>query len=158
MKDPANRDIAGLAGLQALCFIALTQLEPHFFLIHLYQLIPYIAILVFLADRKERWAYMLGPIVSVAWLFLAYSAGLLDSAVVRLRTIGSPPLTSNVVALLALITAAVAVTMIIRCRVHWMREFGGTGLARTTFIISLAVVAGYYGILLHWFWGMIPKA
>ncbi len=157
MKDPANRDIAGLAGLQALCFIILTQLEPRFFVIHLYQLVPYSGILVFLAYRKERWAYMLGPLVSVAWLFLAYAAGLLDSAVVRLRSISSPPLIANVVALLALLTAVIAIAMVVRCRVHWMREFGGKGLARTTFLVSLAIVAGYYGILLHWFWEMIPN-
>lgn len=158
MKNPTNRDIAALAGLQALCFIALTQLEPRFFAIHLYQLIPYIGILMFLAYHKERWAYMVGPMVSVAWLLLAYAAGLLDSAVIHLRTLEGLGISASAVAFLAITTAVIAVVMILRCRVHWMREFGGRGLARTTFLISFAIVAGYYAILLRWFWDMIPSA
>jgi len=158
MKDPANRDIAGLAGLQALCFIILTQLEPRFLVIHLYQLIPYIAMLLFLAYRRERWAYMLGPLVSVAWLFLAFTAGLFESAIVHFRTLGNFPVAANVVAVLAVTTAVIAVVLTLRCRVHWVREFGGKGLARTPFLVSFLLVAGYYGILLHWFWEMIPNA
>lgn len=42
------RDVATLAGAQILCFLLLTHLEPNFFLIHLYQSILYIAILVML--------------------------------------------------------------------------------------------------------------
>ena len=40
-----GRNVATLAGAQILCFLVLAQLEPRFFIIHLYQLIPYVAIL-----------------------------------------------------------------------------------------------------------------
>jgi len=63
-----GRDLAILAGLQIICFLALTRLEPRFFIIHLYQLIPYVAIVLLVGYGQERWAYMLGPLVSLAWL------------------------------------------------------------------------------------------
>ena len=53
------RDIATLAGVQTLCFLVLTHLEPNFFLIHSYQSILYIAILVMLFYMEDHWAYKL---------------------------------------------------------------------------------------------------
>lgn len=157
MKDSGNRDISILAGVQILCFVALTQLEPRFLFIHLYQLIPYVAILIFIAYRKDRWAYMVGPLVSIAWLGLAYMAGLLDSAALRIWNPGNNNFAANLVSILAVLTGVIAVTVTLRCRLHWAREFAGQGLARRTFLLSFAAVAGYYAILLHWFWDMIPN-
>ncbi len=48
------RDIATLAGVQTLCFLVLTHLEPNFFLIHSYHSILYIAILVMLFYMEDR--------------------------------------------------------------------------------------------------------
>ena len=52
------RDIGSLAGLQVVCFLLLTHLEPHFFLLHLYQSILYVGILVLLFYMEDHWAYM----------------------------------------------------------------------------------------------------
>lgn len=75
------RDVATLAAAQIACFVLLACLEPNFFLIHLYESILYIAILVMLFYMEDRWAYMIGMMASVAWLGLAYGAGILDRAV-----------------------------------------------------------------------------
>jgi hypothetical protein len=82
-------DIAILAGVQIICFLMLTRLEPRFFIIHLYQLIPYVAMVLLIAYGRERWAYMISPLVSLVWLGLANMAGLLGSAMERLRAFGS---------------------------------------------------------------------
>src|SRR5712692_6220920 len=94
-----GRDIAILAGVQIICFLALTRLEPRFLIIHLYQLIPYVAIVLLVGYGHERWAYMIGPLVSLVWLGLAYMAGLLGSAVERLRTFGSSSPDANLFSL-----------------------------------------------------------
>jgi hypothetical protein len=150
-------DIAILAGVQIICFLALTRLELRFFIIHLYQLIPYVAIVLLVVFRHERWAYMIGPLVSLVWLGLAYMAGLLDSAVDRLRTFGTSSQDANLVAILALTTAVVAVLITVLSRVHWLKECSGRGRTWRTFLISLGIVVAYYGVLLHWFWDMIPN-
>lgn len=50
------RSIATLAVLQVLCFLFLSQLEPDFFLLHFYQTIVYLALLL-LFYMEDRWAY-----------------------------------------------------------------------------------------------------
>jgi hypothetical protein len=153
-----GRDIAALASVQILCFLVVARLEPRFFIIHLYQLIPYVAIVLLIGYRHERWAYMIGPLVSVVWLSLAYMAGLLGSAVERLRNFGSFSPDANSVGFLALATAVVAALMTLLCRFHWVKEYSGRGLVWRTFLYSLGIVMVYYGILLRWFWDMIPNA
>jgi hypothetical protein len=152
-----GRDIAVLAGLQIILFLILTRLEPRLFIIHLYQLIPYVAILLLVAYGHERWAYMLALLVSLAWLGLAYTARLLDLAIERMRTFGSSALDANLVALFALATAVMAVLMTVLSCLHWMKEYSAGDRTRRTFLVSLGIVVAYYGALLHWFWDMIPS-
>jgi len=151
------RDIATLAGGQVVCFLVLTHLEPNFFLIHLYQSILYVALLVMLFYMEDRWAYMIGTLASVIWLGMAYATGILGSAVQQLLA-SRQDLTATFVGLIALFTAVIAVLMIAFCGRHWMKEYSGLGKLRSTFLVSLGIVVVYYGILIRWFWNMIPNA
>ena len=150
-------DVATLAGAQIACFLLLTYLESNFFLIHLYQSILYYAILVMLFYKEDRWAYMIGMLASVAWLGLAYMAGILGSAVRQLSELRTVSLTPNLVGMAALTTALLAVLMIVFCGRHWMKEYAGLGKTRSTFLVSLGIVVAYYGTLLRFFWDMIPN-
>ena len=151
------RDIATLAGAQILCFVWLTHLEPGFFLLHLYQSILYIAILVMLFYMEDRWAYMIGMLASAAWLVMAYAAGMLGTAVQQFvtRSAGS---STTAVGGITLLTALISILMIVLCGRHWKKEYSGLGKTARTFAVSFGVVAVYYGILVLWFWNMIPKA
>jgi hypothetical protein len=152
------RDIATLAGLQTLCFLVLTHLEPNFFLIHLYQSILYIAILVMLFYMEDRWAYMIGMLASVVWLGMAYATGILGSAARQLSQFRFTEWGTNAVALIAALTAILAVLMVALCARHWQKEYSGLGKGASTFMVSLGIVAVYYAILVVWFWQMIPNA
>jgi len=151
------RDIAAIAGAQVVCFLLLTNLEPAFFLIHLYQSILYIAILVMLFYMEDRWAYMIGMLASVVWLAMAYSTGILGSSLQLLFDRGAN-LSATLVSSIALITALFAVSMFALCARHWQKEYWGLGKTRNTFLVSLGVVGVYYGLLIALFWGMIPNA
>jgi hypothetical protein len=59
---------------------------------------------------------------------------------------------------LAAITTALSVLMIVICASRWHKEYGGPGKSLTTFAVSFGIVALYYGILVLWFWHMIPFA
>ena len=59
------RDVAAIIGAQVICFFLLSHLEPDFFLMHLYQTILYVALLVLLFYMEDRWAYMIGMLASV---------------------------------------------------------------------------------------------
>ena len=155
---PFGRDLAALSGIQILCFLALSRLEPQFFIIHLFELIPYIAIIILLACGQQRWAYSVAPLVSLGWLVLAYSSGILESAVCRLRAFDAAGPEGSLVALLALTTAGLALLMTVVSRIHWVGGFSGRGRTFSTVLGSLVVVAGYYAALLHWFWDMMRNS
>jgi hypothetical protein len=152
------RDIAALAGAQVLCFLVLTQLEPRFVVIHLYQSVLYLAILILLYYREDRWAYMIAMLASAAWLGLAYVSRILSSAVQRLLTAGSSDANEIFVGLIAAATAVLALLMIALCARHWRKEYAGLCKTTSTFFVSSGIVALYYGILLRWFWDMIPNS
>ncbi len=152
------RDIATLAGAQIICFVVLTHLEPNFFLLHLYQSILYIAILVMLFYMEDRWAYMIGMLASVVWLGMAYATGMLGSSLRQLVGAGAGGVVETPVWIVTLVTALIAVLMIVLCGRHWKREYSGLGKTRRTLLVSAGIVAVYYGILIAWFWTMFPKA
>ncbi len=150
------REIAALAGLQVLCFLLLSHLEPSFFLLHFYQTIIYLAILIMLFFMEDRWAYMIGIIAPAVWLLMTFATGLLNAAarqVVWLTRGGQEP--ANPVSLLAGISAVLSVLMIAACGRRWMKEYAGLGKSLSTFAVSLGIVVAYYGILVVWFWRMI---
>ncbi len=152
-----HRGIATLASAQVLCFVLLSNLEPDFFLLHLYQSIIYIALLLLLFYSEERWAYMIGMLTPAVWLVLAYAAGMLGGAARQvLQLLKLQP--TNAVSLLAAATALLAVLMIAFCAYRWKREYSGLGKWRSTFLVSLGIVTAYYATLVIWFWRMIPQA
>lgn len=151
------RDIATLSGLQVLCFLFLTQFDQEFLLLHLYQSVLYVAILIMLFYMEDRWAYMIGMLAPVVWLVMAFATGLLGGAMRQLGLMLRGRAPTNVVSLLAAATAVLAVLMIVFCARHWAREYAGLGKSLSTFAVSFGVVAVYYAILVMWFWEMIPK-
>jgi hypothetical protein len=152
------RDIAALAGLQVLCFLFLSRLEPDFFLLHFYQTVVYLAILIMLFYMEDRWAYMIGILAPAVWLVMTFATGLLGGAWRQVLSIGQGRGMTNPVSLLAAASAVLGVLMIIACGRRWAKEYAGLGKSATTFAVSFGIVALYYGILAVWFWYIIPTA
>lgn len=152
------RDIATLACLQVICFLLLSHLEPDFFLLHFYQTIIYLALLILLFYMENRWAYMIGILAPAAWLLMAFATGMLGGAARQVLHIGQGAAVSNMVSLIAAITALLSAAMIAVSARHWKREYLGLGKSLTTFAVSFAVVVVYYAILGAWFWHLIPVA
>lgn len=152
------REIAALAGLQILCFLLLSHLEPNFFLLHFYQTIVYLAILIMLFYMEDRWAYMIGIVAPALWLVMTFATGLLQGAFRQLLQFGEGKGLSNGVSFLAAISAILSVLMIWACSRRWVREYAGLGKTIVTFGVSSAIVVLYYGIMVAWFWHMVPFA
>lgn len=153
-----HRGIATLSSALVVSFFALGHFDPQYFLLHLYESLLYIAIVLLLFYFEERWAYMLGMVAPAVWLVMTYATGLLGGAMRQFSRLMHMQGTSNEVSLLAGITAVLSVLMIIFCAYRWKREFAGLGKGRNTFLVSLAVVGVYYAALVLWFWNMIPGA
>jgi len=152
------RGIAAVAAAQVLCFFLLTFLEPRFVMIHLYQSIVYISLLVMLYFREDRWAYMIGVLTSGVWLTLVCLSPVMRNAIRGLREVRTSDAVTLSVSALAITTAMFALLMMALCGRHWKKEYSGLGMGGKTFLVSLGIVVLYYGILVHWFWEMIPAS
>jgi hypothetical protein len=150
------RDIATIASLQVLCFLLLSHLEQQFFMLHFYQTIIYLAILIMLFYMEDRWAYMVGMLAPAAWLLMVFSTGLLGGAARQVLRLLRGDGLNNSVSFVAAISTVLALLMIALCARHWKKEYAGLGKAMSTFAVSASVVAVYYGILAVWFWNLIP--
>jgi hypothetical protein len=152
------RDIATLAGAQVVCFLLLSHLEPAFFLLHFYQTIIYLAILIMLFYMEDRWAYMIGIVAPAVWLAMAFATGLLGASARQIVQVERGEGITNTVSFLAGVTALLSVLMIVVCMRRWMKEYAGSGKSLITFAVSFGIVTIYYGILVTWFWHMFPVA
>jgi hypothetical protein len=154
----AHRGIATFASALTICFLVLSAMEPEFFLLHFYESLIYLAIVLMLFYFEDRWAYMIGILTPAVWLILAYGVGLLGGAtrqVSKLMRAQRP--TSQVSVMVAIITI-LAVMLIGSCAYRWKREYAGLNKGRTTFVVSLGIVILYFAILVIWFWRSIPQA
>ena len=149
-----HRGIATLAGFLMLCFLLLSHLEPDFFLLHLYQSLIYLVIILMLFYFEDQYAYMMGMIAPAAWIVMSLLTGLTGMALRQVWWIVSPPYPGHkvdTVSIMAAITTVLAVLMIVFCAVRWKREFSGLGKGLTTFLVSLGIIVVYYGVLIFWF-------
>jgi hypothetical protein len=151
------RDIATVSGAQVVCFLLLSHLEPQFFLLHFYQTIIYIALLVMLFFTEDRWAYMIGMLAPAVWLGMVFSTGLLGGATRQVFRVFRGQGLNNEVSFVAAISAVLSILMIVFCARHWRKEYSGLGKTASTFAVGVGVVAVYYGILAIWFWNMLPS-
>jgi hypothetical protein len=137
-----HRAIATVAASLMVCFLLLSHFDGQFFLIHFYESLIYIAILLMLFYFEDRWAYSLGIVAPAGWLLLTFVTGGFGQFLHQL----SP------VAILGALASLLSIGMIAICAMHWKREFRGLGKGLSTFVISVVIVALYYGVMILWFW------
>jgi hypothetical protein len=101
---------------------------------------------------------MIAMLPSAVWLGMAYATGMMRSALRQLLGPKSAGSTATPVGLLALLTALIAMLMIALCGRHWKKEYSWLGRTLNTLLVSFGIAAVYYGILVLWFWNIIPKA
>ena len=152
-----HRGIATLAGLLMVSFLILSSFEPQFFLLHFYQSLIYLVIILMLFYFEDRYAYMFGMITPAVWLILTYAIGTLGGAMHQVSLLMHAQQPSDRISAMAAATAVLSILMIGICAYRWKREFAGLGKGRSTFFVSLAIVAVYYAVLVTWFWRSFPQ-
>ena len=99
---------------------------------------------------------MIGIVAPAMWLWMTFSSGLLGGAARQLLRIGQGHGLTNPVSFLAALSAILSLLMIAVCARRWVKEYAGLGKSVTTFAVSFGIVAVYYGIMIAWFWHLIP--
>jgi len=145
-----HRGVASIALALATCFLLLSHFDPQFFLVHFYESLIYLAIVLMLFYFEDRWAYMLGILAPAAWLVLFTLIGGMTGIlhqVMLVLTFQRPDFAAH---FLAAITLILAVLLMIFCAYRWRREFADAHKGWSTFLVCLGVVIVYYGAMVIW--------
>lgn len=153
-----HRGIASLAVALALCFLLLSHFDGQFFLIHFYESLIYLIIVLMLFYLEDRWAYMMGIVAPAAWLTLAGLWGGLSSLPRRISPAFHPGNSFFPDGLLTIFVILLSISMIVCCANRWRHEFAGLGKGRSTLMVAIGVVAAYYAILVLWILRWPPSA
>jgi hypothetical protein len=145
-----HRGIASLAVALALCFLLLGHFDPQFFLIHFYESLIYLTIVLMLFYLEDRWAYMMGIVAPATWLLLTGLWGGIRGLPLRLSPAFHPGSSFFPAGLLTIFAIVLSIALIVGCAYRWRREFTGLGKGRSTLLVSLGVVAVYYALLVLW--------
>lgn len=148
-----HKGIATLAAALALCFFLLSHFDSQFFLLHFYEALIYLVIVLMLFYFHERWAYMLGIVAPAGWLVLLLITGGLEEFWTRLTQGMQGKSIENVLpAAIGAFISVLSIAMIIFCGYRWRREFAGLRQGMSTFLVSLGIMSAYYAVLVVWFW------
>lgn len=153
-----HRGIATVAMALAICFLLLSHFDPQFFLIHFYESLVYLAIVLMLFYLEDRWAYMMGIVAPAVWLLLTFAWGGLATTTHQIALAFQPHDPFFPVGLFTDLALVLSVALIISCAFRWRREFTGLNQGWSTFLVSLAVVAVYYAVLVLWILRWPPSA
>jgi hypothetical protein len=153
-----HRGIATVAMALGLSFLLLSHFDPQFFLIHFYESLVYLAIVLMLFYLEDRWAYMMGIVAPAAWLVLSVAWGGLLGFWHQMSLAFRPGTAFFGVGLLTVLGLLLSIALIVSCAVRWHREFTGLHKGWSTFAVSVAVAVVYYGILVIWILRWPPMA
>ena len=145
-----HRGIASLALGLGLCFLLLSHFDAQFFLIHFYESLIYLAIVLMLFYFEDRWAYMMGIVAPAVWIALTAAWDGIPGVAHQIWLAFHPANAFFPTSFLTTLAAALSVALIISCAIRWRREFTGLQKGWSTFLISLAIVGVYYAVLVLW--------
>lgn len=145
-----NRGIATLSAGLIICFLLLSYFDSQFYLIHFYESLMYLAIILMLFYFEDRWAYMLGMVAPTIWLMLTYLAGAMPGMLRQVNLVAhlqQPDYGANLV---GAAIVGLSVIMIVFCAYNWRRQFAGLHKSLRTMAVSTTIAAVYYGVMVVW--------
>lgn len=153
-----HRGIATIALALALCFLLLSHFDAQFFLIHFYESLIYLAIVLMLFYFEDRWAYMMGIVAPGIWLALTASWSGIPAISRQVSRAFHPGSAFFQTDLLTTAVLALSAILIVCCANRWRRECAGLRKGWSTLLVSLAIAAAYYAVVVVWILRWPPSA
>jgi len=153
-----HRGLATVAMALGLCFLLLSHFDSQFFLIHFYESLVYLVIVLMLFYFEDRWAYMMGIVAPAMWLVLSVAWGGLLGFWHQMSMAFHPGTAFFPIGLLTMLGLLLSIAMIASSAFRWHREFTGLHKGWSTFLVSAIVVLIYYGVLVIWILRWPPQA
>lgn len=154
----AHRGIATLSLGLMLSYLLLSHFDAQFFLIHFYESLIYLVIVLMLFYSEDRWAYMLGIVAPASWLLLTFVARGFGEFTRQFSGVLRAQVTTDPAGLLGGVISLLSVASIVNCAYRWKREFAGSKNGARTFAVSFGIVAAYYALMITWFWRAVEAA
>ena len=145
-----HRGIATLAVAAIVSFLLLSQYDPQFWVLHVYESAIYMVLLFLLSIDVEEWAYVLGVAGPAAWLVLISTtnlSGIMRQAE-RVVLFKRPDYPANLIGALAMLISAL---MVGTCVYRWRQARWGFRHAWRTIGVVGVMVLAYYGVLVAWY-------
>ena len=153
-----HRGLASLALTLGLCFLLLSHFDAQFFLIHFYESLVYLTIVLMLFYFEDRWAYMMGIVAPAAWLVLTLAWSGVRGVARDISLVFTPGDAFFETGLLTTLAIVLSIALIATCAHRWRREFRGLHKGWSTLLVSMAVVGAYYAVLILWILHWPPVA
>jgi hypothetical protein len=153
-----HRGIATIGLALALCFLLLSHFDSQFFLIHFYESLIYLAIVLMLFYFEDRWAYMMGIVAPAIWLALTATWTGIPALERQVSSAFHPGSAFWGTDLLTTAALALSVMLIVCCANRWRHEFAGLRKGWSTLLVSLAIAGVYYAIVVVWILRWPPSA
>jgi len=146
----AHRGIATLAVAAIVSFLVLSQFDPQFFLLHIYESAIYMVLLFLLMYEEDEWGLVVGMAAPAAWVLLITATNLsgILRQVGRILRFQAPDYPPNLIGGVCLLISAL---MFGACLYRWKQESWGFRHAWRTIGAIAVVVVVYYGILVVWY-------
>jgi hypothetical protein len=153
-----HRGLATVAMALGFCFLLLSHFDSQFFLIHFYESLVYLAIVLMLFYFEDRWAYMMGIVAPVVWLALSVAWGGVLGFWHQMSMAFHPGNAFFSIGLVTILTLLLSIALVAGCAVRWHREFTGLHKGWSTLLVTAIVAVIYYGILVVWILRWPPLA
>lgn len=148
----ANKPVATLAAAMTLLFLLIAGYESNFFLLHFFEAVIYLVMILLFFYLEDRYAYILGVFVPPVWIVLSFATGMVHISFRELGRALTFRGVSNPAGLVTSIIIVLGVLLMLLCWRALRREIGGTGYWRSTVFTGLAITIAYYGVLIYWFY------
>lgn len=139
-------------------FLLLSYFDSQFYLIHFYESLIYLVIIVLLFFFENQWAYMFGMVMPGVWLVLSLVMGFLPGMSRQISLLAHLRRPNDLSSLIGACIAVLSVILIFLSAYRWRREFAGLGKGSRAMAVSLGVAAAYYGWLAVWMLQWPPSA
>lgn len=153
-----HRGIATIGLALALCFLLLSHFDSQFFLIHFYESLIYLAIVLMLFYFEDRWAYMMGIVAPAIWLALTATWSGIPAIGRRVSSAFHPGSAFWGTDFLTTVALAFSVVLIVCCANRWRHEFAGLRKGWSTLMVSVAIASVYYAVVVVWILHWPPSA
>lgn len=147
----SNKPVVTVAGVMTALFMLVGWYETQFFLLHFFEALIYLVIILLFFYLEDRFGYILGILVPAVWIVLNTATGLVPIGLRELWRVAHIRAPGNPVGLLAGLIFLFGFLLMQLCWHALRREIVGTPYLRSTLLVGAGITMGYYGILILWF-------